>query len=76
MKTDANPSLNLLTKEGPLSESKKQKITTDHNRSDRVEKRARRELVKTILKESSENKNFSQKDAEVQVDEESTSMLK
>ena len=76
LKPDANPSLKLLTKEGPLSESNKQKISSDKNRSNRVEKRARKELVKTILTVSIEKENLGQKDAEVQVDEESKSMVK
>ena len=76
LKPDANPSLKLLTKEGPLSESNKRKISSDKNRSNRVEKRARKELVKTILTASIEKENLGQKDAEVQVDEESKSMVK
>ena len=75
LKSDANPSLNLLMNEGALSESNKRKISSDNKRSDRVAKRARKELVKTILKESIEKENLGQKDAEVQVDEESKSML-
>ena len=41
-----------------------------------MEKRARKELVKTILTVSIEKENLGQKDAEVQVDEESKSMVK